>query len=85
MDVSIKGKKSSGPQDGTVLHGPVILAGGRISKSASDHISVQVVQRIIWVYLLTFSGLIDREGLSSLFYQLAITCKDGSTAHGGVP
>ena len=46
-DEGIKGKKSAGPRDGTVSHDPQVLASGRVSKSASDHISVQVVQRII--------------------------------------
>ena len=64
-------------------HDPQVLTAGRVSQSASDHISVQVVQRIIQVYLLTFSGLIDTEGLYSMFFQMTITCKDGSVAHGG--
>ena len=38
------GKKPTGPRDGSVLHDPVVLAAGRISKSASDHVSIRVVQ-----------------------------------------
>ena len=39
LDEGIKGKKSSGPQDGTVSHNPVTLATNMVPKSASDHIS----------------------------------------------
>ena len=35
-DEGVKGKKSSGPRDSTVLHDLVILAAGRASKSASS-------------------------------------------------
>ena len=37
-------KKPTGPRDGSILHDPVVLAAGRISKSASDHVSIRVVQ-----------------------------------------
>ena len=37
-------KKPTGPRDGSVAHDPVVLAAGRISKSASDHVSIRVVQ-----------------------------------------
>ena len=37
-------KKPTGPRDGSVSHDPAVLAAGRISKSASDHVSVRVVQ-----------------------------------------
>ena len=63
-------------------HAPLILSAGRISKSASDHISVQVVQRVTGVFLLQFIGLVDRENLSNLFFHLDATCRDGSVACG---
>ena len=37
-------KKPTGPRDGSILHDSAVLAAGRISKSASDHVSVRVVQ-----------------------------------------
>ena len=81
-DEGINDKKPTGPQDGTVSHDPEVLAAGRIAKSTLDHLSVQVVQRIMRVHLLTFSELIGIEGLSSMFFQLTVTCRDGSVAHG---
>ena len=59
-------KKPTGPRDGSILHDPVVLAAGRISKSASDHVSIRVVQRIIRVHLLTFSDLIRQNELSKI-------------------
>ena len=32
-------KKPTDPRDGSISHGPAVLAAGRISKSASDHVS----------------------------------------------
>ena len=39
-------KKPTGPRDGSVSHDPAVLAAGRISKSASDHVSIEVVVEI---------------------------------------
>ena len=35
-------KKPTGPRDGSILHDSAVLAAGRISKSASDHVSIRV-------------------------------------------
>ena len=40
-------KKPTDPRDGSILHDPAVLAVGRNSKSASDHMSISVVQWII--------------------------------------
>ena len=77
------GKKPAGPRDGSVLHDPVVLAAGRISKSASDHVSVRVVQWIVRVHLLTFSDLIGQNELLKIFFTTTVTCLDGSIAQGG--
>ena len=45
-------KKHTSPRDGSILHDPVVLAVGRNSKSASDHVSIRVVQQILRVHLL---------------------------------
>ena len=37
---------------------------------------------IVRVHLLTFSDLLEKEGLSSMFFQSTMTCKDGSVACG---
>ena len=76
-------KKATGPRDGSVLHDPAVLAAGRISKSASDHVSIRVVQRIVRVHLLTFSDLIGQNELSKIFFPTIVTCLDGSIAQGG--
>ena len=73
-------KKLTGPRDGSVLHDPVVLVAGRISKSASDHVSVRVVQRIVRVHLLTFSDLIGQNELSKIFFPTTVTCLNGSIA-----
>ena len=73
-------KKPTGPRDGSILHDPVVLAAGRISKSASDHVSIRVVQQIIRVHLLTFSDLIGQNELSKIFFPTTVTCLDGSIA-----
>ena len=73
-------KKPTGPRDGSVLHDPAVLAAGRISKSASDHVSIRVVQWIIRVHLLTFSNLIGQNELLKIFFPTTVTCLDGSIA-----
>ena len=67
-------KKPTGPRDGSILHDPAVLAAGRISKSASDHVSIRAVQQIIRVHLLTFLGLIGQNELSKMM------CLDESIA-----
>ena len=68
---------------GMVLsHDPTILAAGRINKSASDHVSIRVVQQIISMHLLTFSDLI-RQKLLKIFFLTTVTCLDRSVTHGG--
>ena len=73
-------KKPTGPRDGSVSHDPAVLAAGRISKSASDHLSVRVVQWIIRVHLLTFSNPIGQNELSKIFFPTTVTCLDASVA-----
>ena len=73
-------KKPTGPRDGSVLHDPAVLAVGRISKSASDHVFVRVVQRIIRVHLLTFFNLIGQNELSKILFPTTVMCLDGSVA-----
>ena len=73
-------KKPTGPRDGSILHDPAILAAGRISKSASDHVSIRVVQWIVRVHLLTFSNLIGQNELSKIFFPTTVTCLHGSIA-----
>ena len=73
-------KKPTGPRDGSILHDPAVLAAGRISKSASDHVSIRVVQWIIRVHLLTFSNLIGQNQLSKIFFPTTVTCLNGSIA-----
>ena len=75
-------KKPTGPRDGSILHDPAILAAGRISKSASDHVSIRVVQWIIRVHLLTFSDLTGQNELSKIFFPMTVTCLDGLIARG---
>ena len=70
-------KKPTGPRDSSVLHDPAVLAVGRISKSASDHVSIRVVQWIIRVHLLTFSNLMGQNELSNIFFLTTVTCLDG--------
>ena len=70
-------KKPTGPKDGSVLHDPVVLAAGRISKSASHHVSIRVVQWIIRVHLLTFSDLIRQNELSKIFFPTTVMCLNG--------
>ena len=70
-------KKPTGPRDGPVSHDPVVLAAGRISKSASDHVSIRVVQWIIRMHLLTFSDLIRQNELSKIFFPTTVTCLNG--------
>ena len=73
-------KKPTGPRDGSISHDPAVLAAGRISKSASDHVFVRVVQQIIRVHLLTFSNLIGQNELSKIFFPTTVTCLDGLVA-----
>ena len=73
-------KKPTGPRDGSVSHDSAVLAVGRISKSASDHVSIRVVQWIIRVHLLTFSNLIGQNELSKIFFPTTVTCLNGSVA-----
>ena len=73
-------KKPICPRDGSVLHDPAVLAAGRISKSASDHVSIRVVQRIVRVHLLTFSDLIGQNELLKIFFPTTVMCLDGSIA-----
>ena len=73
-------KKPTGPRDGSILHDPVVLAAGKISKSASDHVSIRVVQWIIRVHLLTFSNLIGQNELSKIFFPTTVMCLNGSIA-----
>ena len=73
-------KKPTGPRDGSVSHDPVVLAAGRISKCASDHVSIRVVQWIVRVHLLTFSGLIGQKELSKIFFPTTVMCLNGSIA-----
>ena len=63
-----------------VSHDPVVLAAGRINKSASDHVSIRVVQRIIRVHLLTFSDLIGQNELSKIFFPTTVMCLNGLIA-----
>ena len=42
-----------------------------------------MVQRIMRVDLLTFSGLIGQDDLSKVFFQTTVTCNDGFIAQGG--
>ena len=37
-------KKHTSPRDDSVSHDPAVLAAGRISKSASDNVSIRVIQ-----------------------------------------
>ena len=71
-------KKPTCPRDSSVSHDPAVLAAGRISKSASDHMSIRVMQRIIRVHLLTFSNLIGQNELSKIFFPSTVTCLNGS-------
>ena len=73
-------KKPTGPRDGSVSHDPAILAVGRISKSASDHVSIRVVQWIIRVHLLTFLNLIGQNELLKIFFPTTVMCLNGSVA-----
>ena len=73
-------KKPTCPRDGSILHDPVVLAAGRISKSASDHVSIRVVQWIIRVHLLTLSGLIGQNELPKIFFSTTVMCLNGSIA-----
>ena len=73
-------KKPTGPRDGSILHDLVVLAAGRISKSASDHVSIRVVQRIIRVHLLTSLDLIGQNELSKIFFPTTVTCLNGLIA-----
>ena len=56
----------------TVSHDPAVLAAGRITKSASDHVSVRVVKQIVRVHHLNFSGLIGQNKLSKVFFQTTV-------------
>ena len=76
-------KKPTGPRDGSVSHDPVVLAAGRISKSATDHVSIRVVQWTIRVHLLTFSDLIGQNELSKIFFPTIVMCLNGLIAQGG--
>ena len=67
-------KKPKGTRDGSVLHDPVVLAAGRIKKSASEHMFIRVVQQIIRVHLLTFLNLIRQNELSKIFFPTTVTC-----------
>ena len=71
-------KKPTGPRDGSISHDHAVLAVGKISKSASDHMSIRVVQWIIRVHLLTFLNLIGQNELSKIFFPTTVTCLDGS-------
>ena len=73
-------KKPTGPRDGSVSHDSAVLAAGRISKSASDHVSIRVVQWIIRVHLLTFSDLIEQNELSKIFFPTTVMCLGGLIA-----
>ena len=72
--------KPTGPRDSPISHDPAVLAAGRISKSASDHVPIRVVQQIIRVHLPTFSDLIGQNELSKIFFPTTVTCLDGSIA-----
>ena len=71
-------KTPTGPRDGSVSHDPVVLAAGRIGKSASDHVSIRVAQWIIRVHLLTLPNLIRQNELSKIIFPTSVTCLDGS-------
>ena len=73
-------KKPTGLRDGSVLHDPAVLAAGRVSKSASDHVSIRVVQRIIRVHLLTFSDPIGQNELSKIFFPTTVMRLNGLIA-----
>ena len=73
-------KKPTGPRDGSISHDPAVLAAGRISKRASDHVSIRVVQQIIRVHLLTFLNLIGQNELSKMFFPTMVTCLNGLVA-----
>ena len=79
-DVDDDDKKPTGPRDGSISHDPAVLAAGRISKSASDHVSIRVVQRIIRVHLLTFSNLTRQNELLKIFFPTMVTCLNGPIA-----
>ena len=71
-------KKPTGPRNGSISHDSAVLAAGKISKSASDHMSIRVVQWIIRVHLITFSNLIGQNELSKIFFPTTVTCLNGS-------
>ena len=73
-------KKPTVPRDGSISHDSAVLAVGRISKSASDHVSIRVVQRIIRVHLLTFLNLIRQNELPKIFFPTTVMCLNGSVA-----
>ena len=73
-------KKPTGPTDGSISHDPAVLAVGRITKSASDHMSVRVVQQIVRVHLLIFLNLIGQNELLKIFFPTTVTCLDGLVA-----
>ena len=76
-------KKPTGPRDGSNSHDPSVLVVGRISKSASDHVSIRVVQQIIRVHLLTFLNLIGQKELLKIFFPTTVMCLNGLVAQGG--
>ena len=57
-----------------VSYDPAVLAVRGISKSASDHVSIRVVQQIIRVHLLTFLNLIRQNELSKIFFPTTVMC-----------
>ena len=73
-----------GTREGPVCLNPTVLAVGWKEKRQVDHMSVQVVQRSMRIYLFKYLGLIkDNTILSKLFFYTDIMCKDGSVVPGG--
>ena len=73
-----------GTRDGPVCLDPTVVAVRQKEKCQVDHVSVQVVQQSMRVYLFKYLGLIkDDTILSKLFFYTDIMCKDGSIVPGG--
>ena len=63
-------------RDGPICLDPTVLATGWKQKSQVDHVSVQVVQGSLRVYLFRYLGLIgDDTVLSTLFFHIDIMCR----------
>ena len=73
-----------GSRDGPICLDPTVLATEQKQKCQADHVSIQVVQRSIRVYLFRYLGLIgDDMVLSTLFFHTDVMCKDGLVVPGG--